>query len=143
MRHEGVNFDGAFRVETLVIPISKREAEPLILKHYLRKWPGVVTIRMGLFYKGELMGCAVYALPPRETCKRYGGLTWELARLWVDDRMPRNTETFLIGKSIRYILKTHKNVKALVSYADPSQEHVGRIYRASNWITDGRTDEGR
>ena len=31
----------------------------------------------------------------------------------------------------------------LVSYADPSVGHSGTIYRAANWVQDGRTDQER
>jgi hypothetical protein len=30
-----------------------------------------------------------------------------------------------------------------VSYADPSVGHVGTVYKASNWMADGRTDDER
>jgi len=85
----------------------------------------------------------IFALPPRETSKRYNANTWELARLWVDDRMPRNTESWFISRAIDYIKRNRKDVECLVSYADPSVGHKGTIYKAANWIEDGRTDEGR
>lgn len=75
--------------------------------------------------------------------KRYGGVTWELARLWIDDSVPANAETFLIARAVRFIRRNRPDVKALVSYADPSAEHSGTIYKAANWIADGRTDDER
>lgn len=85
----------------------------------------------------------VFSMPPTETSKRYGGETWELARLWIDDGVPKNAETFLIGKAVRFVTANRISVKVLVSYADPSAGHSGTIYRASNWTFDGMTDEDR
>lgn len=115
----------------------------MIRRHYLGKWPGVCTLTLGLFVDQEPRGVIVFALPPRETALRYGGPTWELARLWVCDAMPTNTETYFIGRAIRHIRQTRKDVLMLVSYADPSAGHAGVIYRASNWTFDGRTDGER
>jgi len=136
-------FDAGFRARSEVKPIARAQAENMIRAHYLGKWPGVCTLTLGLFTDQEPRGVIVFALPPRETARRYGGPTWELARLWVSDAMPANTETYFIGQAIRFIKRTRKDVLTLVSYADPSAGHAGVIYRASNWTSDGRTDGER
>jgi hypothetical protein len=136
-------FDREWRMACDVRPVSKAEADPLIRKHYLGKWPGVCVLRLGLICRDLLLGVCVYSLPPRETIKRYGCKVWELARLWIDDAVPRNAETFLIGRSVRYIARHFPDVAMLISYADPSQGHSGLIYRAANWTPDGRTDQDR
>lgn len=59
------------------------------------------------------------------------------------DEIPRNAETWLIGRSVRYIKQNHQEVKYLLSYADPSAGHRGTIYQAANWKADGRTDDER
>lgn len=128
--------------------LSVREADRvetdwMVRRHYLGKWPGVVVAVLGLYDAGEPVGVIVFSLPPPETFVRYGGLTWELGRLWVADEQPHNTESWFIARAVRYVRRFHRDVKALVSYADPSVGHAGTIYRASNWREDGRTDEGR
>ena len=143
MKPEGYVFDAALRARCSIQSISRREADDMIRQHYLRKWPGVCVLSLGLFIDREPCGVMVFALPPRETSRRYGKPTWELARLWVRDEMPTNTETYFIGRAIRLIKKTRKDVQMLVSYADPSASHTGVIYRASNWKPDGRTDDER
>jgi hypothetical protein len=85
------------------------------------------------------VGVIVFALPPRETITHYGGTTWELARLWIDDSMPRNSESWFVGQAVRHVRKTHREAKCLVSYADPSRGHQGHIYRAASWKFDGDT----
>lgn len=122
---------------------TRRNADWMIRKHYLKKWPGVVVKTWLLLSKLQPVGVIVFALPPRETSVRYGGVTWELARLWVADDMPRNTETWFIAQALRLIRQQHKDVDYVVSYADPSVGHQGVIYRAGNFRIDGRTDDKR
>jgi hypothetical protein len=136
-------FDRSWRAVCEVVPVSRAEAEPMIRRHYIGRWPGVCVLILGLRRSGALLGVIVFALPPRETMKRYGGETWELARLWIDDSVPKNAETYVIGRAVRYIQRHRPEVAALVSYADPSAGHAGTIYKAANWTADGRTDQER
>ena len=114
-----------------------------IRAHYLAKRPAVVVLCLIAERNGEPIGCIVYSLPPREVEKRYGGKVWELSRLYLLDKIPKNAETWLIGKSVRHIKRNHKDVSHLLSYADPSAGHSGTIYKAANWRMDGRTDDER
>ncbi len=114
----------------------------MIRRHYLGRWPGVCVLNLLMLRDDQPLGLIVFALPPRETSKRYGAAVWELARLWIDDSVPANAETWLIAAATRWI-KQRKLVDVLVSYADPSAGHGGTIYRAANWIADGRTDDDR
>jgi hypothetical protein len=63
----------------------------------------------------------------------------ELTRLWIDDSTPKNSESYLIGNSIK-----HCDKEIVVSFADTSQNHLGIVYQATNWIYTGlsakRTD---
>jgi hypothetical protein len=111
--------------------------------HYLKKRPAIVLLCMVAKCNGEPIGCIVYSAPPREADKRYGGKTWELARVYLLDHIPCNAETWMIGQSVRHIKRQHKDVCHLLSYADPSVGHSGVIYRAANWRRDGMTDDER
>lgn len=142
MRPEGLVFDRIWRQTCEVLPVARYQVAEMIKEHYIGKWPGVCVLILGL-KREKFLGVIVFALPPRETSKRYGGETWELARLWLDDSVPKNAETWLIGKAVRYIRRNCPTVKVLVSYADPSAGHTGTIYKAANWSSDGRTDQER
>ena len=115
----------------------------MIKRHYIGKWPGVCVLTLAMRQGKDLLGVCVFALPPRETSKRYGANAWELARLWLCSAVPQNGETWFIANAVRYIRKFHLDVDVLVSYADPSAGHQGTIYKAANWICDGRTDQDR
>lgn len=136
-------FNSEWRQVAAVAPASVTAAASFVAAHYLRKRPAIVLACFIMTVNGSPVGCAIYSAPPRECDRRYGGKTWELARLYLLDEIPRNAETWLISESIRHIRRNRPDVEFLVSYADPSAGHSGTIYRASNWNPDGRTDEGR
>lgn len=137
------NFDATWRFACRVERASRSDVDHIVKRHYIGKWPGVVTLILAMIHSGSVVGACIFALPPRETSIRYKGNTWELARLWIDDCAPRNAETWFLARAVRFIRKHHADVKVLVSYADPSAGHSGVIYKAANWVSDGRTDQER
>lgn len=143
MKPSGAVFDSSWRRRCRVSPCSREQASPMIARHYLGKWPGVCVLTLGIWCDGVVVGVVVFALPPRETSKRYGAEAWELARLWVDGGLPSNAETWALAQAVRYVRGNRKDVSVLVSYADPSAGHQGTIYKAGNWSSDGRTDQER
>ena len=60
----------------------------------------------------------------------------ELRRLCCIDDTPRNTESYFIGKMLRW-LQLNTNIKVVVSYADAEYAHSGVIYKASNFKYEG------
>lgn len=140
---ESLTFDASWRAVASVVPCSISAVTRFIKAHYLRKRPAICLLTLAMVVSKKPVGCVVFSAPPPETAVRYGGETWELARLFIDDSVPRNAETWLIAQAVRYIKRHHLSVQHLVSYADPSVGHIGTIYVASNWEPDGRTDEER
>lgn len=105
----------------------------MVKKHYLGKWPQNTLLTLGLRRGRELLGVIVFAQPPNQIAARFPGETWELARLWLDNKVPTNGESFTIGRALRYLRREHPTVRTVVSFADPKHGHQGIIYRASNW----------
>ena len=126
-------------------PIPHAAAVAFIAEHHYSKGAGALSsVRIGLFRKssGELVGVSLWMMASAGACKRYkvgGAELLALSRLAIAPEVPTNGASFLIGWSIRYIRKTRKEIKALVTYADGMQKHTGAIYRASNWTFDGDT----
>jgi hypothetical protein len=120
--------------------------EIVVANHYLhRKAP--CSMAFGLFHKDSLdcLGVVVYGTPASSSLRKgLCGLdqvenVYELTRLWVDDSVPKNGESFLIGNTLRLLDK-----EIVVSFADKAQNHIGVVYQATNWIYTGlsakRTD---
>ena len=60
----------------------------------------------------------------------------ELRRLCCVDETPKNTESYFIGATLRW-LKKNTRIKVVVSYADAQHGHSGIIYQASNFVAEG------
>lgn len=139
----GPLFDSEWRNACRVEPVSITAVDGFVKAHYLHKRPAIVMLALAMMKDTRQIGCVIYSAPPRQADVRYGGKTWELARLYLLDEVPQNAETWLIAQSVRWIKRNHPEVCNLVSYADPSAGHSGTIYRAANWREDGRTDDER
>lgn len=131
-----------FKMNYTVELIDKKIAKDLIIKnHYSHKWTSC-RYALGLFDGGDLIGVAIYGFPVgRQVVKSISPIlcnndVLELTRLWIDDSGPKNTESFFIGKTFKW-LRNNTNVKVLVSYSDPMYNHKGTIYQATNWIYQG------
>ena len=66
----------------------------------------------------------------------------ELRRLCCIDDTPKNTESYFIGYTLRW-LRDNTKVKKVISYADETYNHRGVIYKASNFKHLGMTSKGK
>lgn len=100
----------------------------------------------GLYDGDALIGAMIYGkLAMANAWKKYGDSAdevLELRRLCCIDDTPKNTESYFIGATLRWLRK-HTDVKVVVSYADPAYGHSGVIYRASNFKHIGYTSKSK
>ncbi len=108
--------------------------------HYLHSFPAGTRVTLGVFAAGGLQGVVVLGVGPRFAHRLVTGASapdgLTLTRLWLADALPRNSESYVIGQTVRW-LRQHTPVKFLVSYADPAAGHIGTIYQATNWLYTG------
>ena len=126
-----------------VTEIKPSEASDFFRRHYLKKKPGTVKYCFGLWNSVFLVGVITYSIPPRETCTRYGCDVLEFSRMFVLDTMMTNTETWFIARTIKILRKIAPMIGAIVTYADTAAGHIGTVYKAANFISDGYTDDDR
>lgn len=95
---------------------------------------------------GNIVGAMFYGrMAMANQWKKYGDSNesvTELRRLVLIDDTPKNSESYFIGWTLRW-LKKNTNIKTVVSYADPEYGHVGTIYKASNFKLIGKSSNGR
>ena len=135
--------------------INRKVAKSMVVKyHYSKQWTKC-SVALGLFYTtgnehtffdepeekligticygdpiGRNSGASISAAIPRES-------VYELVRLFIHDGYGNNIESYLIGEGFNWLKKNRKDIKALISYSDPMQGHVGTIYQATNWLYQG------
>lgn len=125
--------------------VNREDYLPFMLDiHYAGRSPSV-SYAYGLFIDDKLEGIVSYGTPPSSTLRRgvagdkYIPDILELNRLVLQSNN-KNDSSWLIGNSLKLLPKN----KIVVSYADTSQDHVGYVYQATNFIYTGlsakRTD---
>lgn len=129
-------------IELKVIPASI--AVPFVkAHHYSGKVVNNSLLHFGAFLDGKLHGVMSYgpSMDKSKTIRLVEGTGWneflELNRMAFDDYLPRNAESYCIGKSLRMIKKQAPQIKWIISFADGTQCGDGTIYRASNFVLTG------
>lgn len=115
--------------------------------HYSGSINGVMaTYCFALYRNDEMIGAMLYGgLGMANAWKKYADRpedVIELRRLVLIDDTPKNSESYFIGWTLRW-LKKNTEVKVVVSYADPNYGHSGVVYRATNFEHIGMTSKGR
>lgn len=116
--------------------------------HYSKNVNGLTTdycFKL-LDVEGDLIGAMIYGkIAMANVWKKYVEKEKdliELKRLCCIDNTPKNTESYFIGYTLRW-LKKNTNIKTIISYADMTYSHKGIIYKASNFVHYGMTAKGK
>jgi hypothetical protein len=121
---------------------ARRALKMVVANHYLHR-SAPAMFAFGLFDGLDMVGCIIYGKPAsRSLCIGVCGpeesdKVIELTRLWIEDGTPKNTESFLIGNSLKMLPPDYD---IIVSYAEISAGHVGVVYQATNWLYTGMSD---
>ncbi len=141
------------RDEITVRPIELRKSKRMIEdNHYLGKW-SPSSVCLGVFKTGipDPVGTLVYGpicgrpvlnglftqneIPTTngQMFRPSNSSVLELKRMWVQDDIGFNGESLSISRSFQWLRENRPEVRVLVSYSDPSANHRGTIYQATNW----------
>lgn len=98
--------------------------------------------RWGLWHGATLHGIVSYNMPTRSVCASVFGAehlhrVWHMGRLILSDDSPRNSESRLIGGSLRAIQATYPDVWGVLTYAATDVGHLGYVYQATNALYTG------
>ena len=126
-------------IELKVIPA--KIANDFIKKHhYSGKVVSNSFLHFGAFLDKRLHGVMSFghSLDKAKTQKLVKNTGWnefcELNRMAFDDYLPRNSESYCIGKALRLLKKNAPHLKWVISFADGCSCGDGTIYRASNFV---------
>ena len=128
----GASFRGMLLMK--VCKITAKETYPFLLNiHYAKRIPSI-SYAFGLFKDDELIGVITYGTPPSSPLRtglagaNYANQVLELNRLCLKYNRP-NEASFLIGRSLRLL----PHDLFIISFADTSQNHLGTVYKATNF----------
>jgi predicted RNA-binding Zn-ribbon protein involved in translation (DUF1610 family)/GNAT superfamily N-acetyltransferase len=122
--------------------IDSRTAELFIGQYHYASRLGRSGINLGYFIGDKLIAVIIYSLAVRQEVAERLGMRYkdirELSRLAIHPSYQvKNLASHLISRSIKYIKYNHNDIKLLVSFADSTYNHIGTVYKASNWVLDG------
>lgn len=133
--------------ELKMYEINSDIAVPYISKkHYSKSCPRTFFTAFGFYLKDKMVGCIVYATPVNSFVSASISDEFELSRdsvlmlsrMFVDDSLPNNAESYCIARTIRHIRQKYEDILYLVAYADMLYGHCGIVFQASNWIYTGK-----
>ena len=124
-----------------LIPISLVVAKRLLVpNHYSHSLPGGTKLSFGVMLDACLLGVLTFGVGPYLGYKLVEGATPDeditLTRLWLSDQLPPNSESKVLGITLRS-LKRDTSIKFILAYSDPAVGHLGIIYQATNWLYTG------
>jgi hypothetical protein len=131
--------------------VNYKTVKPFIEKwHYSSSVRGLhieqcfnLTSPDGSFGLPRMIGAMIYGKPAmpdvsKKYCEDNPEVVLELNRLCCIDDTPKNTESYFIGKTLKW-LKENTEYRVIISFADTAQGHEGTIYKATNFIYKGKT----
>ena len=107
--------------------------------HYSKKFYSASYIHLGVF-TDRLLGVLQlgYAMNPASQCGVVADTKideyLELNRMWLDDELPRNSESMAISYAIKYIKKKYPKISWIQSFADERCGCLGVVYQAANFL---------
>lgn len=122
--------------EMKLVECTSQEADGVIkLYHYSKK---STPNRFKSFSVNDGMGYLQlgYGIRPHMKHTIHGGITkdnyCEFDRMWLSDKLPKNSESRVIGLLLSYLKQVYPKIKFVITYADGSVGNKGIIYKASN-----------
>lgn len=107
--------------------------------HYSHGCHNGPKLSLGLFNGQVLIGVCMFSTPCSENVRAsvFGpdekDAVIELSRLVVLDEAPHNTESWFVSRCLHTLKTLFPTIHAVLSFADPTQGHVGTIYQAMNF----------
>jgi hypothetical protein len=109
--------------------------------HYSRRLPGPGLRPFGVWEDGRFVGVVLFGAGATPEIGLPFGLekneVLELVRIALQTHT--TTVTRICKVAIGLLRHAEPSLRLIVSYADPNQGHIGRIYQAGNWIYVGET----
>ena len=132
----------------IVEPCSRSEIVDFVeTHHYSKNMNGLhISYCFKLMDGDTMIGAMVYgSLGMLGVAEKYNpnpSKILELKRLVCIDDTPKNTESYFIGWTLRW-LQRNTDLEMIISYADKTFGHEGVVYKATNFEYMGETSAGR
>ena len=119
-----------------IIVCEKSEADVIIMKYHYSKKPTKNSFLSFIVYYNDKISGALqlgYGIRPKIKGEFNYDEVKEFDRMWLNDIMPKYSETIVLSLLHNYLKKCVPTIKALISYSDTSVGNNGTIYKAANY----------
>lgn len=125
--------------------IDKQTALEMVKKfHYSNALPSINKHFVGFYLDEELVGVVTlgWGTRPLHTIRRlFPSLEtkdyYEIGRMCMTEEMPRNSESQMLARLVKWVKKNCPEVKVLFTWADGMMGKPGYVYQASNFLYAG------
>lgn len=111
--------------------------------HYSKTVPVSKSVYVGVWEHDQFIGAVIFGWGANNRIAAPFGLTQtqvcELVRVAL--RRHNAPVSRIVALAMRFLHKQSPGVQLVVSYADPTEGHVGSIYQAGNWVYLGATSD--
>lgn len=128
---------------TLKIDFCSHEAAKFACEHwhYSKCVPHQKIVKLGVWEDNRFIGVILFGDGANNNAFSPYGLSQtegcELVRVALDSH--QSTVSQIVSLAIKRLKRQSPNIKIIISFADPEQNHHGGIYQAGNWIYLGKT----
>lgn len=109
--------------------------------HYSKKMPVGKLAKIGVYEDQRFIGAIIFGMGAAKDMGNPIGLKMfeycELVRVALTEH--NNAVSKIVSIAIKLLKKQSPKLKAIISFADPEENHLGIIYQAGNWIYCGQT----
>ena len=107
--------------------------------HYSKCLPVGKLVKVGAWEKDKFIGVVVFSRGANNNMLKPFGLQQEegceLTRIALTKHEVPVSK--IMALAVKFLMKSQKDLRLIVSYADPDQGHHGGIYQACNWLYTG------
>lgn len=109
--------------------------------HYSKILPRGKLVKFGVWEDKKFIGVVIFSRGASPFLGKFFELDLteicELTRVALTSHDAKVTQ--ILSISLKKLKELNPNLKAVVSFADPRQGHLGKIYQAGNWIFTGES----
>jgi very-short-patch-repair endonuclease len=125
--------------------ITRELAVPFLGLYHYMGGVGRHGLYIGAFYENQLIAVSAFApIIRKETATRLNltsSNVKELSRFCIHPvYQQKNLASWFLAKSIKLFHQQQQETTHLIAFADEGFNHLGTIYKATNWIIDGVVD---
>jgi hypothetical protein len=109
--------------------------------HYSQRMPMPPLVKIGVWEGGDFIGAIVFGRGASPHAVKFAALSQLEGAELVRVALTRHAHpvTRIVSIALKMLRRHSPGTRIVMSYADPKQGHLGKIYQAGNWVYLGKS----